>query len=94
MKNSNKLALAALTGLLTTGAWMGLQMTATAEEGKASCSSKEGCKGKDMKDCEKCKDGEKAHCKGEAGEKAHCKGQEGEKASCKGKEGCKGEDMK
>jgi hypothetical protein len=89
MNNTNKLATAALLGLMTTGLLSAQPAMATEHE-KGACKSKSGCKGtsgvmSDMK--------EKATCQGKAGdmkEKASCHGKAGdmkEKASCQGKAG-------
>ena len=82
MSRSNKLASAALFGLLTAG--MLAAQPALAGEDKASCNGKSGCKGTQA---------EKSECKGH--DANACNGKEaGDKASCKGASSCAGKDAK
>lgn len=82
MTTKNKLASAALVGLLAAGAM--IAQPAFAGTDKASCKTASGCKGKAQ--------AEKTTCKGQ--DKASCTGKDTEKASCKAASSCKGKDGK
>jgi hypothetical protein len=92
---TNKLASAALLGLMTAGLLAATPAFA-GEHDKGACNGKNGCKGDAKAEKSECKGhGDKAGCKGEdkaKGEKAGCDGKD--KSSCSGKSGCEGKDKK